>query len=104
MANKPGVYLFVFFDWPDPFVPEHGKKARRLHDVVQGKTWIREAVAASGGVGGEHSSVWVFWLESYAALERLLRDPDDEVAQAYGDFFGSMAMVRDQVRQEVMFV
>jgi hypothetical protein len=101
---KPGIYLVIEFDWPNPFEPGHGQKARHLHEVVQGKTWIRETAAASGGVGGELSSLWVFWLESYAALERLLRDREDEVAKAYQDFFSEMSAVRDRLREEVVFM
>lgn len=76
---KPGIYLIVHFNWLKEFTPEIGKKARRLHDVVQGKDWIREAVAASGGLGGRYSSLWIFWLENYAALDRLFRSEGDEV-------------------------
>ena len=100
---KPGIYLVVEFDWPSPFTPEHGQKARHLHEVLQGKTWIKETIAASGGVGGDLSSLWVFWLESYAVLDRLLRDTDDEIAKAYQDFFSEMSAVRDKVREEVVF-
>jgi len=102
-TSKPGIYLIVFFDWPQPFEEEHGKKAYQLHQAVQGKDWIKETVAASGGVGGDLTSIWIFWLENYAALDRLLADQDDEVGQAYRGFFSQMAMVRDIVRQEVIF-
>jgi hypothetical protein len=35
---KSVIYLMINFDWPKPFETEHGKKARKLHDVAQGKT------------------------------------------------------------------
>lgn len=102
--KHPGIYLIVEFDWPQPFTKEVGSKARRLHDVVQNQTWIRESVAGSGGLGEGPSSVWVFWLENYAALDRLLRDRSDEVSQAYVGFFSEMPKVVDKIREEVVFV
>jgi hypothetical protein len=101
---KPGIYLLINFDWPEPFANEHGVKARKLHDVVQGVSWIKEVVAASGGIGGGQESVWIFWLENYAALDRLLQDDDDEVAQAYRSFFTEMVAVEERIRQEVVFL
>jgi len=102
--KHPGIYLIVEFDWPSPLNAEEGKKARHLHDVLQNKTWIRETVAGSGGLGEGPSSIWVFWLENYAALDRLLRDKSDEVSQAYMDFFSAMPKVVDKIREEVMFL
>jgi hypothetical protein len=101
---KPGIYLCVEFDWPQLFQKEHGTMARKLHDVVQNQTWIKEAVAASGGVGGGPSSAWIFWLEDYAALDKLLRDRENEVSQAYRDFFSHMPLVVDKIREEVLFL
>lgn len=70
MADTPktGIYLIVDFDWPNPFEPEHGKNARKLHAVVQNQHWIREVAAASSGVGAGPGSSWIFWLENYAAF------------------------------------
>jgi hypothetical protein len=101
---KPGIYLIIEFDWPQPFVEEHGKLARALHDATQGKKWVKESVAASGGVGGKRSSLWIFWMENYAALDRLLKDQTDPVSQAFMAFFSKMSKVRDWVREEVYFV
>ncbi|MBA3870239.1 MAG: hypothetical protein H0X30_13925 [Anaerolineae bacterium] len=104
MPQSPGVYLIIDFDWPNPIQSDHAKLAHHLHDVVQGKTWIKEAVAASGGVGGLQDSVWVFWLENYAALDQLLRDEKDEVAQAYKTFFSVMPVVNEKIREAVTFL
>jgi hypothetical protein len=101
---KPGIYLCVDFDWPKPFKEEHGKLARKLHDVVQNQSWIREVVAASGGLGSGPSSTWIFWLEDYAALDTLMRDRENEVTTAYWDFFGQMPLVVDKIRDEVVFL
>lgn len=102
--KQPGIYLIVEFDWPQPFTQDVGKKARHLHDIVQNQTWVREMVAGSGGLGEGPSSIWVFWLENYAALDRLLRDRSDEVSQAYIDFFNAMPRVVDKIREEVVFL
>ena len=99
-----GIYLIVEFEWPRPFSQEHAKNARALHDVVQGKEWIKEAVAASGGIGEGPPSIWVFWLENYAAVDRLLRNPEDPVSKAYLNFFTEMAVVKDKIREEVLFL
>lgn len=103
-AQKPGIYLIIDFEWPQPFNSTYLRRARELHDTVQKQPWVREVVAASGGIGPGPAYTWVFWLEDYAALERLLRSPEDEVAQAYRAFFANMAHVTDKVREEVLFV
>jgi hypothetical protein len=99
----PGLYLIVDFDWPAPVTSETADKARHLHTVLQGQLWIREVVAASGGVGGGPRSTWVFWLENYSALDRLLHDPSDEISKAYDNFFSAMPLVVDKVRDQVLF-
>ena len=101
--HNTGIYLIVEFDWPKPFEKDHGKLARELHDAVQDRDWIRESVAASGGIGGNRSSLWIFWLESYASLDRLFNDREDPVSRAYLGFFSQMAAVEDYVREEVYF-
>ncbi|MEZ4713630.1 MAG: hypothetical protein R3A44_40960 [Caldilineaceae bacterium] len=103
-SPKAGIYLIVDFQWPHPFDPAIGVKARKLHDVVQGQSWIREIMAASGGVGAGPAYTWVFWLENYAALDRLLRNAEDEICKAYVDFFSQMEQVSDKLRGEVLFL
>lgn len=106
MSETPqaGIYLIVEFDWPRPFSPEHAKMAGQLHHLVQDKTWIKEVVAASGGIGGGPSSVWIFWLENYAALDTLMNNQENEVGQAYTKFFSEMPVVHDKIRSEVLFI
>jgi len=99
-----GIYLIVEFEWPRPFSQEHAKNARALHDMVQDKGWIKEVVAASGGLGDGPPSIWIFWLPDYAALDRLFRDQEDPVSQAYSTFFSQMAVVKDKIREEVAFL
>lgn len=99
-----GIYLIVEFAWPRPFSQEHAQNARKLHDVVQNKDWIKEVVAASGGVGDGPPSIWIFWLPNYAALDRLFNDRDDPVSQAYLAFFSQMATVKDKIREQVAFL
>jgi hypothetical protein len=99
-----GVYLIVEFDWPSPMRPELVQRAKDLHQIVQTQTWIQEVVAASGGLGMGPSSIWIFRLENYAALDRLLRDRSDEISRAYIGFFSEMANVRDKIREEIVFM
>ena len=103
-ANTPGILLLVEFDWPKPFEPDHGRAARALHDAVVGQGWIREIVAGSGGLGDGPGSVWVFRLENYAGLDRLLREQQDPVHQAYVKCFTIMENVVERVREEVIFL
>jgi hypothetical protein len=102
-SSQPGIYLIIEFDWPRPFTSEQAKMAGQLHNVVQNKSWIKEVVAASGGLGSGPSSLWIFWLESYAALDTLLKDQDNEVCKAYLSFFSEMIHVCDKVREAVIF-
>ena len=100
---QSSLYLFVEFDWPNELTKETAGLAKQLHTQVTEVDWIEEVIAASGGLGGELGSVWVFKVENYAALDRLLRDREDEIAQTYMQFFSRMAKVRDRVREEVIF-
>jgi hypothetical protein len=102
-TNKAGIYLFVDFEWAEPFNPEHGKLARKLHDTVQGQSWIKEVAAGSNGIGQGTKHVWVFWLENYAALETLLRDESNEIGKLYKAFFSAMPVVHEKLREEVWF-
>jgi hypothetical protein len=103
-TQKSGIYLFVEFDWPRPFTQEQGKMAYQLHQLLQDQDWIKEVVAASGGIGERPSSIWVFWLENYAALDRLLRHQEDEIGKAYVSFFSEMPIVKETIREEVIFL
>ena len=102
--SSQSIYLIVEFDWPSPMKPELVQRARDLHQIVQNQAWIEEVVAASGGLGTGPSSIWIFRLESYAALDRLLRDRSDEVSRAYVGFFSEMANVEDRIREAVIFM
>lgn len=105
MNEQPSrpIYLIVEFDWPASLEPEVAQKAAHLHHVLQDQTWIQEAVAASGGLGGDHGSMWIFRLDGYAALDRLFHDKSNEVSQAYLDFFSCMPRIADKIREEVIF-
>jgi len=99
-----GIYLIIEFEWPQPFSQDHAQKAYHLHDVVQNKEWIKEAVAASGGLGDGPPSIWIFWLPNYAALDRLLHNTEDPVSQAYVAFFNDMPVVKHKIREKVAFL
>ena len=106
MSDSPntGIYLIIEFDWPTPVTQELAKHAAKLHQIVQNQSWIKETVAASGGIGGGPACIWVFWLENYAALDRLLHDESDEVCQTYLAFFKEMPVVNEKIREEVIFL
>jgi hypothetical protein len=103
-SQKPGIYVIIEFDWPKNYTHEMTKNARTLHDVTQNKEWIKEIVAASGGVGGGPTSIWIFWLKNYAALDLLLGNEDNEVNNAYKSFFKDMVNMTEKVRGEVLFI
>ncbi len=99
-----GIYLIVEFDWPKQIDSELAQKAHLLHKLTQDASWIREAIAGSGGLGGELGSIWVFWLENYAALDRLFQADADPISQAYRAFFNQMSRVHDRIREKVRFL
>ncbi len=98
----PGIYLIIEFDWPQPFEDEFGQLAADLHRSIQEHDWIEEVFTASGGVGGDLSSMWVFWLQDYAGLDRLFKDRSHPVSLAYNDFFSQMSGVHERIREEVI--
>jgi len=102
--QSPGIYLIIEFDWPNPITREQGQNASNLHEILKGHTWIKESVAASGGIGGGAACIWIFWLKNYAALDRLLHDKSDKVCQAYLAFFSEMPTVNEKIREEVVFL
>ncbi len=99
-----GIYLIVEFDWPEEIGKALAQTAKQLHTLTDDGDWMREAVAASGGIGGEFSSLWVFWLKDYAALDRLFHDRENEISQTYRAFFSQMRKVHDSVREQVVFM
>jgi hypothetical protein len=97
------IYLIVEFNWPHKVTKEMGQKAKLLHELTQKSDWIEEALAGSGGVGGKQSSLWVFEVANYAALDRLLGDRKDALSQAFSGFFLDMEDVQDKIREKVLF-
>jgi hypothetical protein len=100
---NPGVYLIIRFNWPPVFKAEYGDAAKSLHTAVEQADWIEEVLAASGGLGGGQSSYWIFRIQDYGILDRLLSG-DNAVASAYHLFFGFMQDVEEVMRQEVVFI
>ena len=99
---QQSIYLVVLFNFPKPFLSEYGEKVKALHQALLEQDWIEEVFAASGGIGGGPSSMWVFRMDSYASLDRLFGG-SDPVSKVYVDFFRSMDDVEDFVREEVVF-
>ena len=99
---QQSIYLIVLFNFPKPFLSEYGEKAKALHQALLDQVWIEEVFAASGGIGGGPSSMWVFKMDGYASLDRLFAG-SDPVSKAYVDFFRTMEDVQDMVREEVLF-
>lgn len=99
---EQGIFLIVSFNFPRPYQPEYGEKILALHKAIKGVEWIEEVFAASGGVGSGPSSIWVFKLKNYGALDILLGN-EDEVSKAYLDFLNVMEDVQDMIREEVVF-
>jgi hypothetical protein len=102
-ANGQGIYLVIQFDWPDNFKPEYGQAAKALHQHVVNSSWIEEVLAASGGIGAGPSSLWIFRIEDYGSLDRLLHAQDDPVSAAYNEFFSQMVDVEEIIREQVLF-
>jgi hypothetical protein len=100
---RAGIYLFVQFNWPANFTREMANAARELHTAVEKADWIRETLAASGGIGSGPGNWWVFWMADYASLDRLLHG-DDAVSKAYVSFFSQMVDVSEAVREQVVFL
>lgn len=102
-ANGQGIYLVIQFNWPDNLKPEHGEAAKSLHKQVVDSSWIEEILAASGGIGAGPSSLWIFRIEDYGSLDRLLHDQHDPVSGAYNEFFSQMVNVEEILREQVLF-
>jgi len=100
---EKGIYLIVRFNFPKPFSPDFSEKAVALHRILDGQQWIEEVLTASGGIGGGSSSIWIFRLSNYAAIDRLLGG-DDPVSIAYTGFIGAMDDVEEIIREEIVFV
>ncbi|MEX1071203.1 MAG: hypothetical protein WEC37_01130 [Anaerolineales bacterium] len=101
---QKGIYLIISFNWPSNFTKEMAQNAKKLHEAVLAASWIRETLAASGGIGSGASSLWAFWMEDYASLDRLLHNENDPVCQAYLAFFPSMVDVTENIREQVVFL
>lgn len=101
---RAGIYLIVNFNWPQNFTKEMGDNARKLHEALMAADWIQETLAASGGLGSGPSSLWIFRMEAYADLDRLLHDRDDPVSQAYLAFISDMVDVKESIREQVVFL
>ena len=99
-----GIYLIIDFNWPEEITEEMAKGAAHLHKLTLELDWIKDVVAAAGGIGSGLSCTWVFWLENYGALDKLLKDYESEICKTYLNFFKSMAKMKEKIREEVQFL
>src|SRR2546422_3126377 len=102
-SPAPGIILFVEFAWPRPFVPDHGTLASQLHAAVAKHAWLREIVAASGGVGGRPSSPRGFLLPGYAARAPPFRLAEGPGGQAHPALFSGIDNGSANPREGVLF-
>ncbi|MHA2249323.1 MAG: hypothetical protein ACXAD7_03125 [Candidatus Kariarchaeaceae archaeon] len=101
---KSAIFFIVEFDWPGEQTQEMYKAAADLHQIVVESDWIDEVLAGFGGIGGKRASIWIFKLDTYGLLDKLLKHEDNAVSKAYRKFFGMMRRIDDQVREEVVFL
>ena len=101
--SEKSIFLIVEFNWPMPPSKEAADAAKVLHTEVSKSDWISSTLAGSGGLGGVQSSIWIFELANYAALDRLLTY-DDSVSIAYKTFFSTVKDVKDYIKEKVIFL
>ena len=78
-----------------------------MHETVRKNDWIDDPVVAYGGVGNGLPCMWIFSLESYAFLDKLLhptKNEHNDVAIAYSNFFNQMKTVKSKIKHEVQFL
>ena len=90
----------VEFEWPKPVPDELLLLVHQLVNEAENVDWIEHITMATGGVGGDSSTIWIFRLSDYEALGKLA-DSDALVARAYGKFISRVANVRSKIRQEL---
>ncbi|MHA1440909.1 MAG: hypothetical protein ACTSPK_03455 [Candidatus Heimdallarchaeota archaeon] len=101
--NQQGIMLIVEFDWPEEITKELGSLVRKFHDLVTDADWIEEKVAASGGLGGDYGSIWIFRLKNYAGLDEFFHGKN-EIAKSFKKWSNQMIDISISVKEEVMFL
>ena len=96
-------YLIIEFDWPETITKELATSVRKFHDLIELEDWINEEIAASGGIGGEFSSIWIFNIGPYAGLDKFFHG-DNPIAEHFPKWADFMAKMRISVKQKVHFV
>ena len=98
-----GFYLIIEFDWPSTISKELALIVRKFHDLVMEEDWLEETIAASGGIGGDNSSLWIFRIENYASLDKFLHGKNP-VAENFPKWADKMAKMKLSVKEQVKFL
>jgi len=65
---------------------------------------MEESLPGSRGMGGNQSSIWIFELTNYAALDCLLGMRENPVSQANMSFYSEILDVEDYVKEQTIFL
>ncbi|MHA2336610.1 MAG: hypothetical protein ACXACX_04870, partial [Candidatus Hodarchaeales archaeon] len=104
---EPNIFLIVEFRWPEKITEEIGKASANLHKKIQENDWIDDPVVAYGGVSRGLPCIWIFKVKEYGELDKLLhptKSLNNDVSQAYSNFFKDMVNVRVKIKHEVQFL
>ena len=101
--TQPGIMLIIEFDWPEEITKELATLVRKFHDLVVEADWIEEKVAASGELGGDYGSIWIFRLDNYGGLDEFLHGKN-EITKSFIEWSNQMADMHLSVKEEVQFL
>jgi len=101
--SESELYLIIEFDWPEPITKELASTVRNFHDIIKSEDWIQATVAASGGIGGDYSSLWVFEIQNYATLDKFFHGTNP-VTENFPKWADLMTKMKISVKEKVKFL
>jgi hypothetical protein len=106
MVEEPETRLIfqIHFNWPKEQTQEMYKNARKLYDLAVEADWIKDVIGASGAIGSERSSFWMFTISSYGDLDNIFLQRDDELSKTYYAFMNAMEDVVEYIYHQVAFI